>query len=158
RRPCRMRVRVDFPGALAANGLLRLGYSGDPGRFSPNSPRARRRPAAARSAVEQRTAFSRAWEILDNHPGAVMTARLSAVAAGMLTAALLAVLALFVDLLISHGRTPAYDELGDYQRSAFLAAAGEFTGEPRDTALAAVGLTADLKRAANAPVERLPAA
>src|SRR5205085_9159095 len=94
-----------------------------------------------RSAVEQRTAFSRAWDILKNHPAAVWTAGLCAFAAGLLTAALLAVLALFVDLLISQGRVPAYAELGDYQRATFEEAAGDFSGPARAAALEAVGLT-----------------
>ena len=39
--------------------------------------------------------------------GIVWTARISAVVAGLMTAALLAVLALFVDLLVSQGLLPA---------------------------------------------------
>jgi ATP-binding cassette subfamily B protein len=93
-----------------------------------------------RSAVEQRTAFSRAWDILDNHRAALWTARAAAVAAALCSVALLGVLALFVDLLISQGKIPAYHELADTQRAAFLNDLPAFTGGGRTAALEAVGV------------------
>src|SRR5262245_11596567 len=110
-----------------------------------------------RSAVEQRSAFSRAWEVLESHPGTVWTARLSAIAAGLMTASLLGVVALFVDLLISQGRIPSYAELGAPNRQAFAAALSDFSGERRRDALTAVGVTEDVSKTLEAPLDRLSA-
>ena len=79
--------------------------------------------------MEQRTAFSRAWGILDTHRPAKLTALAAAVLAALCTVTLLGILALFVDLLIARGKIPAYHELADAQRQAFLTALDGFTGD-----------------------------
>ena len=107
--------------------------------------------------MEQRSAFDRAWDVLENHPGVVWTARLSAIAAGLLTAALLCVMALFVDLLITQGRVPSFAELSGPNRQRFLTAATEFNGERRSQGLAAIGISSDGAKPLEAPVDQLPA-
>jgi hypothetical protein len=71
--------------------------------------------------VEPNSAFRRAWDVLESHAGIIWTARICAIIAGLMTAALLCVLALFIDLLISQGRIPAYAELGVPNRETFAA-------------------------------------
>src|SRR5262249_31792097 len=90
-----------------------------------------------------RTAFSRAWEILDNHRAAKWTALTAAVLAALLTVGLLGVLALYVDLLISKGAIPAHHELAEVQRQAFRDALPGLTGARRADALEAVGAPPD---------------
>jgi ABC-type multidrug transport system fused ATPase/permease subunit len=106
--------------------------------------------------VEQRTAFSRAWAILDNHQAAKWAAYLSAAVAALLTVALLGVLALFVDLLISQGKVPACHELAGPQRAAFEADVEGFTGPARAEALEAIGVPADRVKAFEAGFEKMP--
>ncbi len=105
--------------------------------------------------MDQRTAFSRAWDILDTHPLSKWLARFAAVVAAAASVALLAVLALFVDLLISQGKVPAYHDLGDAAKRAFVERQSNFTGESRAAALEALGATGDIK-AFEAPFETLP--
>lgn len=105
--------------------------------------------------MDQRTAFSRAWDILDTHPLPKWSARIAAVVAAIGSIALLAVLALFVDLLISQGKVPAYHDLGDAPKRAFVERLPDFTGESRAAALTALGVTGDLK-AFDAPFDTLP--
>lgn len=104
--------------------------------------------------MHQRTAFSRAWDILAVHPLPKWAARFAAVAAAAGLVALLAILALFVDLLISQGKVPAYHDLGDQAKLAFLGRLADFGGDPRVAALAAVGAPADIK-AFDGPVETM---
>jgi ATP-binding cassette subfamily B protein len=68
------------------------------------------------------------------------------------TAALLAVLALFVDLLLSQGRVPAFAELSSPQRQAFFHALPEFDGSRRAAALQAIGVSGEAARAVEAPL------
>jgi ABC-type multidrug transport system fused ATPase/permease subunit len=93
--------------------------------------------------VDQRTAFSRAWDTLAGHHLSIWTARVAGGVAALLTVGLLAVLALFVDLLISKGHVPAEHELAPAQHAAFVAALEDFAGEERADALKAVGIPDD---------------
>jgi ABC-type multidrug transport system fused ATPase/permease subunit len=85
-------------------------------------------------------------------------ARLAGAAAGILTAVLLIILALFVDLLIAKGRIPAQDELAPEQRAAFAAAlddkAGEHLSQP---ALEAAGIPVNRGDLLRAPFDKLSA-
>lgn len=107
--------------------------------------------------MEQRTSFSRVWQALDNHSGPMWTARISAVIAGMLTAVLLAILALLVDLLISQGRVPSFAELSVNLRDSFISAVPRFTAEERAASLQEIGLTDAQREPFNAPFESLSA-
>jgi ATP-binding cassette subfamily B protein len=107
--------------------------------------------------VDQRTAFRRASETLEHHTGIVWLARSCAIGAGLMTAALLAVLALYVDLLISQGRIPAYSELSAANRQAFAAKLPGMTMEQRQSALAAVGVSADDAQNLTGTLEQTPA-
>ncbi|MBY0525185.1 MAG: ABC transporter ATP-binding protein/permease [Gemmataceae bacterium] len=72
--------------------------------------------------MEKRAPVARAWSFLNFKPVAKWTALASAVGAGVLYIALLCVLALFADLLVSHGRVPAATELTVIQRDQFQVA------------------------------------
>jgi ATP-binding cassette subfamily B protein len=58
--------------------------------------------------VEPKSAFRRAWEILDTHPLPKWSAQIAAVVTSFVTIGLLAVLALLIDLLINQGRVSDY--------------------------------------------------
>src|SRR5688500_3530221 len=73
-----------------------------------------------RAAVE-REAFARARRFLDYSPAAKWTALAAAVGTGILYVALLIVLGLFTDLVVSRGIIPAYKDLPPRQQQAFLA-------------------------------------
>lgn len=107
--------------------------------------------------MEQRTSFERAWQTLDHHPGTVWTARVSAVVAGMLTAVLLAILALLVDLLISQGRVPSFAELNINLRESFIAALPGFSGEERADSLRLIGVSDAQRAQLESPFETLSA-
>jgi ABC-type multidrug transport system fused ATPase/permease subunit len=92
--------------------------------------------------VEPKTAFRRAWEILDHHPTSKWTAQVAAVLAGLTTVALLVVLALFVDLLVSHGRVPNYQRLGEEQKRAFAAGLPDLSSADRAEGLRQTGAPA----------------
>ena len=51
--------------------------------------------------MEHRSAFTRAWASLAGHHVNIWSARIAGIVAAILTTALLGVLALFIDLLIS---------------------------------------------------------
>jgi ATP-binding cassette subfamily B protein len=80
---------------------------------------------------------------------------LCAIAAGLMTAALLAVVALFVDLIISQGRIPSYAELSAPQRQTFAAALSDFSGERRSSAFKAVGVRDDATKPLDATLDQL---
>ncbi len=101
------------------------------------------------------SAFDRAWALLDNHGKLVWTARLCAIGAALLTAALMAMLALLIDLLISRGRIPSFAELETWQRSAFISGLDQFTGDERDAALQRIGRDAAARAAVSQPFEKL---
>jgi ABC-type multidrug transport system fused ATPase/permease subunit len=105
--------------------------------------------------VEHRSAFSRAWSTLAGHRGRPWLARIAGVVAAVLTAALLGLLALFVDLLVAQGRIPAEHELAAGQHAAFIAGLEQFSAEDRKTALEAVGVPADRAARFDAPFEKL---
>jgi ATP-binding cassette subfamily B protein len=67
----------------------------------------------------ERTAFARAWQFLSYSRLAKWSALIAAVATGILYVGLLVVLGLFADLMVNHGRIPAYRDLPDFERSAF---------------------------------------
>lgn len=67
----------------------------------------------------ERKAFARAWGYLGYNPAAKWSAMIAAVLAGVLYVALLAVLWLFADLIVSHGRIPHYDELTPTDQARF---------------------------------------
>jgi ATP-binding cassette subfamily B protein len=67
----------------------------------------------------ERTAFARAWQFLSYSPLAKWSALVAAVATGILYVGLLVVLGLFADLMVNHGRIPAYRDLPDFERTAF---------------------------------------
>jgi ABC-type multidrug transport system fused ATPase/permease subunit len=106
--------------------------------------------------VEYRSAFTRAWAYLAGHQVTLWSARAAGIGAAILTTALLGVLALFVDLLISRGRVPSGHDLAPTQQMAFFAALDEFSGERRTTALEAVGVPANQATKINGPFESLP--
>jgi ABC-type multidrug transport system fused ATPase/permease subunit len=58
--------------------------------------------------VEPKTAFRRAWEILDSHPLPKWSAQIAAAVTSFVAVGLLAVLALFIDLLVHQGRVSDY--------------------------------------------------
>ena len=60
--------------------------------------------------MEPKTAFRRAWEILDSHPLTKWSAQIAAVVTSFVTVALLAVLALFIDLLVHQGHVSDYTD------------------------------------------------
>jgi ABC-type multidrug transport system fused ATPase/permease subunit len=105
--------------------------------------------------VEHRTAFSRAWQILDSHRGSKWTALAAGGAAALLTTALLGVLALFVDLLITQGRIPGEHELAPAQRAAFVTGVAGVPAERRAEALAAVHGAAEPPPSVDGPYESL---
>lgn len=104
--------------------------------------------------MDQRTAFNRVWDILSTHPLPKWLARIAAVTAAFCTVALLAVMALFVDLLISQGKIPAYHDLGELTKRSLNDRLSNFAGEPRSTALEAVGANG-LANPLDAPIDAL---
>lgn len=58
--------------------------------------------------MEPKTAFRRAWDILATHPLPKWSAQIAAVVTSFVTIALLAALALFIDVLIHQGRVTDY--------------------------------------------------
>lgn len=106
--------------------------------------------------MDQRTAFRRASDTLENHAGIVWLARGCAIVAGLMTAALLGVLALYVDLLISQGRIPSYSELSASNRQAFAAKLPDFDSEQRQLALTEVGVSSDDAQALTGSLEQTP--
>lgn len=104
-----------------------------------------------------RTSFGRVWQTLENYPGAVWSARIGAVLTGMLTAFLLAILALLVDLLISQGRVPSFAELNINLRESFISSLPRFSGEERTEALRQVGISDAQLPQFEAPFESLSA-
>jgi ABC-type multidrug transport system fused ATPase/permease subunit len=107
--------------------------------------------------VEYRSAFNRAWDTLAGHRVHVWTARIVGSIAALLTAALLGILALFVDLLIAKGNIPAEHELAPEQFAAFMSGLEQFDGERRTDALEAVGVPAERVAAYGVPYEKLVA-
>src|SRR5262249_3876457 len=85
-----------------------------------------------RSAVEPKTAFRRAWEILDSHPLPKWSALVAAVVTSFITVGLLAVLALFIDLLIHQGGVSEY---ADHPIMGWLARRMQWLGRSDDTAV-----------------------
>jgi ATP-binding cassette subfamily B protein len=67
----------------------------------------------------ERQAFARALRFLDYQPGSKWTALIASVGAGVLFAALLAVLSLFADLMVNHGEIPPYAQLTKRARMHF---------------------------------------
>ena len=65
-------------------------------------------------------AFSRAWRFLSYRPIAKWSALTAAVATGLLYLALLVVLGLFADLIVTRGRVPAFNELPVHEQEEFL--------------------------------------
>src|SRR5258707_2767607 len=68
-----------------------------------------------------RQAFARARTYLNYHPVAKWSALLAAVGTGVLYVALLVVLWLFADLMVSRGRIPSFSDLPDQQQEELLA-------------------------------------
>lgn len=67
-----------------------------------------------------REAFLRARRFLDHSPAAKWTAYVAAVCSGVLYIALLAILGLFADLMVSRGRIPALGDLSAHDQRAAL--------------------------------------
>lgn len=73
----------------------------------------------------ERDPFTRAWQFLNYKPGAKWTAQVAAVATAVLYLALLIVLALFVDLVVSRGRIPTFRELPAREQAQVLEGEGD---------------------------------
>ncbi|HEV3143157.1 MAG TPA: ABC transporter transmembrane domain-containing protein, partial [Gemmataceae bacterium] len=67
----------------------------------------------------ERSAFSRAWDYVGYTPAAKWMAMITAAATAVVHVALLVVLFLFADLIISRGQFPEYSELTDSERQQF---------------------------------------
>lgn len=87
-------------------------------------------------------AFARAWRFLGYKPGAKWLALISAVATGLLYVALLVVLGLFADLMVTRGRIPAFNELPVREQQEFLSAWQEKEPTWRADRLVDVGMDA----------------
>lgn len=85
--------------------------------------------------MSQRNAFARAWSFLDFKLAAKWTALVCAAGTGVLYIALLVLLALFTDLVITRGRIPAYRELPPGERDRFWQAWERIEKPDRRTAL-----------------------
>ncbi len=70
----------------------------------------------------ERTAFNRAWRYLNYRPVAKWTAWGASVVTAVLYLALLCVLGLFADLLVSRGQIPSFSSLTQREREAFQSA------------------------------------
>ncbi len=77
----------------------------------------------------ERQAFARALRFLNYQPAAKWTALIASVGAGVLFVALLAVFALFADLLVSHGEIPPYTQLSQRAQQHYEQRLG-VTAEP----------------------------
>src|SRR5262245_1289476 len=75
----------------------------------------------------------------------------------MLTAVLLAILALLVDLLISQGRVPSFAELNVNVRESFVSSVPRFSAEEKAAALRDIGLTDAQRAQFDVPFESLSA-
>ncbi len=67
----------------------------------------------------EREAFARARRFLDYSPVAKWSALIAAVGTGVLYVALLVVLALFVDLVVSRGEIPSFRDLSPAAKEYF---------------------------------------
>jgi ATP-binding cassette subfamily B protein len=89
----------------------------------------------------EREAFARAWQFLRYTPVAKWTALGAAVLSGLLYVALLLVLGLFADLMVSRGRIPAYRDLIPQSRESFQHQWQALNPEERYRRFQAVGVT-----------------
>src|SRR5262245_16387207 len=69
--------------------------------------------------MEQKAAFLRARKFLNYYPVAKWSALVAAVGTGVLFLMLLLVLGLFIDLVVSRGDIPAYQNLSAQDQRAF---------------------------------------
>jgi len=88
----------------------------------------------------ERKAFARAWRFLGYHPVAKWSAMIAAVATGILYVAFLVVLGLFADLMVNHGKVPAYRDLPRLDRESFQQTWSGLSPEERVQRLRALGL------------------
>ncbi|HLW65660.1 MAG TPA: ABC transporter ATP-binding protein [Gemmataceae bacterium] len=91
----------------------------------------------------ERSAFSRAWEYVGYAPAAKWTATIAAAATGFVYVALLVVLFLFADLIISRGQFPEHSELTDSERQQFKDEWRAMVPESRLQAVRDFGATRD---------------
>jgi ABC-type multidrug transport system fused ATPase/permease subunit len=103
----------------------------------------------------ERSAFSRAWEYVGYSPAAKWTAMIASAATGFVYVAMLVVLFLFADLIISRGQFPEYSQLTESERRQFkdewralvpearMQAVREFAGTRDEAEQAVVASTAD---------------
>jgi ATP-binding cassette subfamily B protein len=82
--------------------------------------------------VEPKTAFRRAWEILDVHPLPKWSAQIAAVVTSLVTVGLLVVLALFVDVLVHQGHGSDY---ADHPVMGWLARWNQWASQTDDAAI-----------------------
>lgn len=91
----------------------------------------------------EREAFSRAWRFLSYDRLAKWAALVAAVGTGVLYVALLVVLGLFADLLVSQGRLPSYRDLPRRDQDRFEKHWQSLDDAARRNQLQAVGVMAD---------------
>jgi ABC-type multidrug transport system fused ATPase/permease subunit len=86
----------------------------------------------------ERVAFAKAYAYLDYHKGAKWAAQLAAVGIGIVSVALLVVLWLFADLMVSRGRLPNYYHLTPAEQAQFIRDWSELSVEERQEQLSEV--------------------
>jgi ABC-type multidrug transport system fused ATPase/permease subunit len=87
----------------------------------------------------ERAAFAKACAYLNYSPGAKWSAHLAGVGTAIVYVALLVVLWLFADLMVSHGRLPSFQELTPAERTRFLDEWEQRTPVERQALLARIG-------------------
>ena len=96
----------------------------------------------------EREAFARARRFLNYSPVAKWSALIAAVSSGILYVALLVVLGLFVDLVVSRGVIPSFRDLSPAEKEYFWQHWAALSLEDRQKALQDSGVE-DAKQAAN---------
>ena len=89
----------------------------------------------------ERTAFAKACAYLNYSPVAKWCAHLAAVGTGLVYVALLILLWLFADLMVSRGRLPNFTELTPPEQTRFVEAWGQLEAPGREERLRRIGYT-----------------
>ena len=98
------------------------------------------------TTLVERKAFTRAWRFLNYHPGAKWSAMCAAVATGVIYIGMLVVLGLFADLIVNHGRIPAYANLSARAREDVEQEWDRSPPAQRQAQLVQIGLVDDTAR------------
>lgn len=88
----------------------------------------------------ERTAFARAWDYLKHAPVARWSAGVGAAMSGALFVALLFVLVLFADLIVSQGKVPNYSDLSNVEQQDFRRKWAEMSLQARSDMVAMLPL------------------